>query len=95
MASIYLPLIGLIQKVIYWIQNILKFLTNISVDTYWLLITGIMQHQPNNRILWDISNFTFKSDIPDYNVQTTEWNVENKNWITEDTDKMFYKIEDK
>ena len=51
--------------------------------------------QPNNRILWNISNFTFKSDIPDYNVQTTEWNVENKNWITEDTDKMFYKIEDK
>ena len=51
--------------------------------------------QPNNRILWNISNFTFNSDIPDYNVQTTEWNVENKNWITEDTDKMFYKIDDK
>ena len=27
--------------------------------------------------------------------QTTEWNVENQGWITEDTDKMFYKIEDK
>jgi hypothetical protein len=51
--------------------------------------------QPNNRILWNISNFTFNSDIPDYNVQTTEWNVENKNWITEDTDKMFYKVDDK
>ena len=35
------------------------------------------------------------NDIPDYKVQTTEWNVENKGWITEDTDKMFYKIEDK
>ena len=51
--------------------------------------------QPNNRILWNISNFTTRDDIPDYKVQTTEWNVENKGWITEDTDKMFYKIEDK
>ena len=51
--------------------------------------------QPNNRILWNISNFTFNSDIPDYNVQTTEWNVENKNWITEDSDKMFYEINKK
>jgi hypothetical protein len=51
--------------------------------------------QPNNRILWNISNFTTRDDIPDYKVQTTSWNVENKGWITEDTDKMFYKIEDK
>ena len=51
--------------------------------------------QPNNRILWNISNFTTRDDIPDYKVQTTEWNVENQGWITEDTDKMFYKIEDK
>ena len=50
--------------------------------------------QPN-RILWNISNFTTRDDIPDYKVQTTSWNVENKGWITEDTDKMFYKIEDK
>ena len=34
--------------------------------------------QPNNRILWNISNFTVNSDVPDYKVQTTEWNVENK-----------------
>ena len=32
-----------IQKVISWIQNILKFLLNISVRTYWLLMTAIMQ----------------------------------------------------
>ncbi len=51
--------------------------------------------QPNNRILWNISNFTTRDDIPDYKVQNTDWNVENKGWITEDTDKMFYKIEDK
>ena len=51
--------------------------------------------QPNNRILWNISNFTTNHAVPDFKVQTTEWNVENKNWVTEDTDKMFYKIEDK
>jgi hypothetical protein len=28
-------------------------------------------------------------------VQTTEWNVENKNWQLEDTDDMFYQVEDK
>ena len=59
------------------------------------LDNGNFAIQPNNRILWNISNFTTRDDIPDYKVQTTEWNVENKGWITEDTDKMFYKIEDK
>ena len=59
------------------------------------LDNGNYSIQPNNRILWNISNFTTRDDIPDYKVQTTEWNVENKGWITEDTDKMFYKIEDK
>ena len=33
--------------------------------------------------------------LPDYKVQSTEWNVENKGWITEDSDKMFYDTEDK
>ena len=51
--------------------------------------------QPNNRILWNISNFTTRNDVPDYKVQTSEWNVENKDFVTEDSDKMFYKIEDK
>ena len=59
------------------------------------LDNGNYSIQPNNRILWNISNFTTRDDIPDYKVQTTEWNVENKGWITEDTDKMFYEIEDK
>jgi len=59
------------------------------------LDNGNFAIQPNNRILWNISNFTTRDDIPDYSVQTTEWNVENKGWVTEDTDKMFYKIEDK
>ena len=59
------------------------------------LDNGNFAIQPNNRILWNISNFTTRNDIPDYKVQTTEWNVENQGWVTEDSDKMFYKIEDK
>jgi len=49
--------------------------------------------QPNNRILWNIPSFTNSSLVPDYKVQTTYWNVENKNWRTDNTDKMFYDIE--
>ena len=48
--------------------------------------------QPNNRILWSIPSFTTSSHIPDYKVQTTVWNVENKNWLTDDTDNFFYDI---
>ncbi len=59
------------------------------------LDNGNFAIQPNNRILWNISNFTTRSEWPDYKVQNTEWNVENKNWVTEDSNKMFYEIEDK
>ena len=51
--------------------------------------------QPNNRILWSIPSFTTSSSIPDYKVQTTVWNVENKKLVTDDTDKFFYDIIDK
>jgi hypothetical protein len=47
---------------------------------------------PNNRILWSIPNFTTKPSVPDYKVQTTIWNVENKGLITDDTDNYFYDI---
>ena len=34
--------------------------------------------------------------MPDWKVQTSEWNVENTSqWKTEDTDKFFYEIEEK
>ena len=50
--------------------------------------------QPNNRILWDIPSFTVKNEIPDWKVQTSEWNVEDTGqWKTEDTDRFFYNIE--
>ncbi len=48
--------------------------------------------QPNNRILWSIPSFTTSTHWPDYKVQTTEWNVENKDWKTDDTDDMFYQV---
>ena len=52
--------------------------------------------QPNNRCIWDIPSFTVKDNIPDWKVQTSEWNVENTSqWKTEDTDKFFYEIEEK
>ena len=50
---------------------------------------------PNNRILWSIPSFTTSSSVPDYKVQTTIWNVENKGLITDDTDNFFYDIIDK
>ena len=50
---------------------------------------------PNNRILWSIPSFTTSSSVPDYKVQTTVWNVENKGLITDDTDKFFYDIIEK
>ena len=51
--------------------------------------------QPNNRILWNVPSFTTSTHWPDYKVQTSKWSVENKNWITEDSDNMFYQVEDK
>jgi hypothetical protein len=59
------------------------------------LANGNFAAQPNNRILWHISSFTTGGNIPDYTVQTTEWNVENSGFITDDTDKMFYDVKDK
>jgi hypothetical protein len=56
------------------------------------LHNGNYAAMPNNRILWNIPHYTTFSTIPDYKVQTTVWNVENKGWITEDSDVMFYDI---
>ena len=56
------------------------------------LANGNYAIQPNNRILWHLNNFTTKKEWPDYKTQTSEWNVENKDWSTDDTDRMFYDI---
>jgi hypothetical protein len=54
-----------------------------------------MLAQPNNRILWNIPSYTTKINKPDYKVQTTYWNVENMDWKTDDTNDMFYDIQEK
>ena len=56
------------------------------------LTNGNYAIQPNNRILWHVGNFTTKDEWPDYKTQTSEWNVETKDWSTDDTDRMFYDI---
>ena len=60
------------------------------------LENGNYAAQPNNRLIWSISSFTMKDEVPDWKVQTSEWNVEDtRKWRTEDTDKFFYEIEEK
>ena len=59
------------------------------------LANGNYAAQPNNRILWHVNNYTTDTTWPDYRVQTTVWDVEGSNWITEDSDKMFYEVEEK
>jgi hypothetical protein len=44
-------------------------------------------------ILWNIPSYTTEVNKPDYKVQTTYWNVENKDWKTDDTNRMFYDID--
>ena len=52
--------------------------------------------QPNNRLIWSISSFTVKDEVPfDWKTQSSEWNVENdRKWKTEDSDRFFYNIEE-
>jgi len=51
--------------------------------------------QPNNRILWNVPSFTTATHWPDYKVQSSYWNVENKDFISEDSNNMFYEINKK
>jgi hypothetical protein len=59
------------------------------------LENGNFAAQPNNRLIWNVPSFTVKDNWPDYKVQTTYWNVENKGLITEDSDRMFYEVSKK
>jgi hypothetical protein len=42
-----------------------------------------------------VNSYTTDNDWPDYSVQNTVWDCEVGDWITEDSDKMFYDIEEK
>ena len=57
------------------------------------LKNGNYAAQPNNRIIWHVNSYTTENDWPDYKVQNTYWDVEVGDWVTEDSDKMFYDIE--
>ena len=57
------------------------------------LDNGNYAAQPNNRILWHVNSYTTDTSWPDYKVQNTYWQVEGPDWITEDSDKMFYELE--
>ena len=59
------------------------------------LDNGNYAAQPNNRILWHVNSYTTDNSWPDYTVQNTVWDCEGSDWVTEDSDKMFYEIEKK
>ena len=59
------------------------------------LDNGNYAAQPNNRILWHINSYTTDNSWPDYKVQTTYWDAEDNNMVTEDSDKMFYEMKEK
>ena len=56
------------------------------------LDNGNYAAQPNNRIIWHINNYTTSNEWPDYKVQSSVWDVEGRDWVTEDSDKMFYEV---
>ena len=58
-------------EVIYWIPNILKFLRNISVHIYWLLMTAIMQLSLTIVFCGMLLTILLSNRVPDYMVQTT------------------------
>jgi len=57
------------------------------------LENGNYAAQPNNRCIWHVNSFTTDKSWPDYKVQTTYWDVEGADWVTEDSDNMFYELE--
>ena len=59
------------------------------------LTNGNYAAQPNNRILWHVNSYTTDDNWPDYKVQTTYWDAEDSNMVTEDSDKMFYEMKEK
>ena len=57
------------------------------------LTNGNYAGQPNNRILWHVNSYTVDNDWPDFKVQNTVWDCESSDWVTEDSDRMFYELE--
>ena len=56
---------------------------------------GILQHNLTIDVFGIYLHLLLKDNIPDWKVQSNEWNVEDTGkWKTEDTDKFFYEIEE-
>ena len=47
---------------------------------------------PNNKILFNLPNFTVKDQIPDYKTNIEYLSVETDSWSTSDDDSFYYKI---
>jgi hypothetical protein len=65
------------------------------VHIYWLLITVIMQLSLIIVFCGMLNSYTTDDSWPDYKVQTTYWDAEDSGMVTEDSDKMFYQMEEK
>jgi len=59
------------------------------------LNNGNFAGQPNNRCLWHVNSYTTDNSWPDYKVQTTYWDAEDTKLVTEDSDNMFYDMEER
>ena len=59
------------------------------------LNNGNYAGQPNNRCLWHVNSYTTDDSWPDYKVQTTYWDAEDTKLVTEDSDNMFYDMQEK
>jgi len=42
--------------------------------------------------LWHINSYTTDNSWPDYKVQNTYWDAEDSEFVTEDSDNMFYEM---
>jgi hypothetical protein len=49
---------------------------------------------PNNKILWNLPNFTVKDQIPDYKTNMDYPSVETDSWSTSDDDSFYYKTKE-
>ena len=58
------------------------------------LDNGNFAAQPNNRLLWHCTSYTTDNSWPDYKVQNTYWDAEESSMVTEDSDNMFYEMEE-
>ncbi len=75
-------------------KTVVSLITMVAIGT-WAYF-GIIETQ--NKLSTQVelmSKDLTENNWPDYKVQNTYWDVEGDDWVTEDSDKMFYDIEEK